>query len=64
MEHGGDLRWRLRDRQILHRLWVLAALEVVGHVAVLPKEGQQLQQEVTEVITDTKPPWWKKIQEN
>ena len=59
VEHGGDFWWRLGYRQILGCLWVLAALEVVGHVAILSQEGEQLQQEVAEVLTDAKPPWWK-----
>lgn len=42
VEHGGDLRRWLRDGQILDRLGVLAALEVVGHIAVLPQEGEEL----------------------
>ncbi len=56
VEHGGDLwRW-LRDGQILGRLRVLAALEVIGDVSVLPQEGEELQQEVAEVLPNTKPP--------
>lgn len=56
MEHGGDLWRRLRDGQILGRLRVVAALEVVGHVAVLSQEGEELQQEVAEVLPNAKPP--------
>lgn len=59
VEHGGDLRRRLGDGQVIDRLGVLAALEVVGHVAVFPQEGEELQQEVAEVLTDAEPPCGK-----
>lgn len=59
VEHGGDLWRRLGDGQVLGRLRVLAALEVVGDVAVFPQEGEELQQEVAEVLPDAKPPWRK-----
>ena len=56
VEHGGDFGRRLGDGQVLGRLGVLAALQVVGHVAVLTQEGEELQQEVAEVLTDAEPP--------
>lgn len=56
VEHGRDLGRRLRGGKILRRFWVVAALEVVGDVAVLAEEGEELQQEVAEVFTDAKPP--------
>lgn len=57
MEHGGNLwRW-LGDGQILSRLGVIAALEVVGHVTILSQEGKELQQEMAEVLPYTKPPY-------
>lgn len=59
MEHGSDLWWRLRGGQILDRLRVLAALEVVGHVTIFPQEREELQQEVAEVLTDAEPPYRK-----
>lgn len=59
VEHWSDLWGRLRNGQILGRLRVLAALEVVGHVAVLSQEGEELQQEVAEVLPDAKPPYRK-----
>lgn len=59
VEHGGDLRRRLGDGQVIDRLGVLAALEVVGHVAVFPQEGEELQQEVAEVLADAEPPCGK-----
>lgn len=56
VEHGRDLGWRLWGGKIFGRFWVVAALEVVGDVAVLAEEGEELQQEVAEVLTDAKPP--------
>ena len=56
VEHGGNLGRRLGDRQVLCRLGVVTALEVKGHIAVLPQEGEELQQEVAEVLADAKPP--------
>lgn len=56
VEHGGDLRGGLGDGQVLGRLGVLAALEVVRDVSVLAQEGEELQQEVTEIFTDPEPP--------
>lgn len=56
VEHGCDLWWRFRRGQILSCLGVLATLEVVGHVTIFPQEGEELQQEVAEVLTDAKPP--------
>lgn len=60
VEHGGNFWRRLGDGQILSRLRVLAALEVVGHVTVLSQEGEELQQEVAEVLTDAEPPYRKR----
>lgn len=59
MEHGRDLGRRLRGGKIFGRFWVGAALEVVGDVAVLAEKGEELQQEVAEVLPDAKPPWEK-----
>lgn len=56
VEHGSDLGGRLRSGKIFGRFGVVAALEVVGDVAVLPQEGEELQQEVAEVLADAKPP--------
>lgn len=57
VEHGSDLWWRLRGGQILGRLRVLAALEVIGHVTIFPQKRKELQQEVAEVLADAKPPY-------
>lgn len=57
VEHGGNLGRRLGHGQVLGRLGVVAALQVVRHVAVLSQEREELQQEVAEVLTDAKPPY-------
>lgn len=62
MEHGRDLGRRLRGGKIFGHFWVVTALEVIGDVAVLAEEGEELQQEVAEVLTDAKPPWKKENQ--
>lgn len=57
VEHGSDLwRW-FGSGDLFSCLRVLGALEIVGHVAIFPQKGEQLQQEVAEVFADTKPPW-------
>lgn len=57
VEHGSDLwRW-VGSRDLFGCLRVLAALEIVGHVAIFPQKGEKLQQKVAEVFADAKPPW-------
>lgn len=59
VEHRRNLwRW-LRGGQLLGRLGVLAALEVVGHVTIFPQEGEELQEKVAEVLADAEPPYKK-----
>ena len=52
--HLGRRRLR-RDGHVLLEV-LTAPLEVVRHVAVLPQEGEELQQEVAEVLADAEPP--------
>lgn len=59
VEHGGYLWWGFGYWQILGRLGVFAALEIIGDVAVLSQEGKQLQQKVAEVFADAEPPCQK-----
>lgn len=56
VEHGRNLWRRLWGGKIFGRFWIVAALEVVGDVAVLAEEREELQQEVAKVLTDAKPP--------
>ena len=53
-EHGGDFG-RLVRGHLLGHLGVLV-MQVVGDVPVLPEEGEQLQEELTEVLAYAKPP--------
>lgn len=56
VEHGRNLGRRLRGGKVFGRFGVVAALEVVRNVAILAEEGEELQKEVAEVLTDAKPP--------